>query len=313
MKGFTKFCLILSGILVVLGLGGIGVSLAMGLTPSQLLDLAHFPGRFHTDMDSFIDDIGDISPLSGKNTNWGQEYYEFYDLSGLDFNLALCELDIKSHDKDYIILEAENAKDTFHCSTDSDVLVLEDDRSAPVTGRSMDNALRLKLYLPQKQMKDVNIIVGVGDVDIDRIDSESFILENGVGNLKIKSLETEQLSLSLGVADCRIESLSASKKCSIDAATCDLTLEYFEGPHLDLDCAAGDVSVTAKGRAKDYNYTLGCGAGDIHLNFPNPDGSHSHGEHNGLGDHMDVNHHAEQTLNIDCALGDLELNFTEED
>jgi len=322
MKTFTKFCLILSGILIVLGLGGVGVSLAMGLTPSQLLNLASYPGNLRSlpqleKLDELEDPLEEIPGLLGKSDDWGEEHYEWDkdSISGLEFDLSLCELDIRSHDEDLIILETKNGKNTFQCSTDDGVLVLEDDRKAPITGRSMDNALRLRLYLPEKVFRDVEIDLGVGDISIDRLSFDDFDLDIGVGDLKITELEGKELSLELGVTDCRIDSLSLSESCSIDAATCDLTLGRYKGPDLVLDCAAGDVSLTAEGREEDYNYTLDCGVGDIQINRRHPDACHSHEGHGhgGLGCHINANRQARQTMDIQCAAGDLNLYFTEED
>lgn len=318
MKGFTKFCLILCGILVVLGCIGIGAGIAMGIEPSRILDLAHYPGKFASERLSVLDDIADIPALKGSNPTNAEEYYELENLERLEFDLSLCDLKIQTHEKDFIILEAENTGTTFQSSADNDTLYLEDKRKAPVTGRNMNNALRLTLYLPENAREDINIIIGAGKLTADCLNAEHITIETGVSELKIGTLQGEDIAISTGTCDWKVDFLSASEQCSIDVGVGDITLKKYEGANLNLNCGAGDIKITAVGKKQDYNYDLNCFMGTIHLNHQEQisDRSHDHEEHDeehsGIGCHVNVDNQAGREIDIQCAAGNLELNFEED-
>lgn len=320
MKSFTKFCLIFCAVLAVLGFVGIGAGLALGATPSQILDLAHYPGLSNKKLD-VIDEIEDsLDDLPGGSSDrggeWGEEHYEFDMPDRMDLNLSLCELDIECWEGDMVILEAENTRDTFQCSMEDGVLTLKDDRDTPMIGESMKDALRIRLRLPEQAIPKAKILVSVGTLDIDRLLFGDLSLENGVGTLKAGTLEGDTAALSLGVGECGIDRLTARESCLMEMGTCDVDLDWYEGADLSLDCGVGDVSLTAAGKETDYNYTLDCGAGEIRLDYGSSSGHHdeeheTHHDPDDPGHHIEYTHQADRNIDITCALGDLELKFKE--
>lgn len=59
MKPIVKICLVLSGILFLLGITGVGVGMTMGASPSRILYSEHFPGWFFLHPDSGLSEIAD--------------------------------------------------------------------------------------------------------------------------------------------------------------------------------------------------------------------------------------------------------------
>lgn len=326
MKTFTKFCLILSIILMILGFSGIGVSLAMGLKPSQFLDLASHPGKFDSQKLETIEELEDslngtddssgaeLPPLSGNPSSDADEYYEFTGrIDELDFKLALCDLKIYCHDEDFIALEAWNTENTFQCTQDGYTLRLEDNRKKLTFQNSMDYALYLRLFLPKEMLNKIYIEVGTGNVTFEQLSAENMEINCGIGELTAKSLSGKNLDIHIGVGEMEAGTVTVSDTCTIQSGTGNITLAKYDGPNLDLNCGIGDVSVTAAGKQTRYNYELNCTAGDIRLNHLLAESEEHHEEKQGLGCHIDQDHHADRTLHIQCGLGDLELNFTEED
>lgn len=321
MKGLTRFCLILSVVLVLLGCVGIGAGIAMGIEPSQVLWVLRHPGKFASGKldvieekldaaEEKLDALDDIPFLKDSNFSGSQEYYEFDDIDNLTFDLSLCDLNIRTHKKDHIILEADNVGTTFQVSSDDETLYLDDDRKAPITGQSMKNALRLNLYLPEDDCDDLDIRVGVGNITADCLNAENITIENGVGELKIDALQGENIDLSTGVGDWDIGMISASKSCDINVSTGDITLDEYAGPELNMVCAAGDVSITVAGKENQYNYNLDCSMGNIRLNHHDQESHHK--DHHGVGCLIETDNNASRNLYIRCALGSLDLNFKED-
>ena len=307
MKPLTKFCLILCAVLTVLGFAGIGAGIAMGIRPSQLVNPANYSGSF--DSHTFHDSDHMRENSSAKSS----EYYKFYDIRRLNFYFSFCNLKICSHDKDYVSLEAVNSGTTFRCSQEGDELILKDLREKRFFQNSMDSALHLTLYLPGQELKKADIEIGVGNITIDRLSAESMELESGVGELNGMELAAGSIDINVGVGNLELENITASDNCRIECGTGNLTVGRYEGADLKLDCGVGDITVTAAGKKQDYNYKLDCGLGDIHLNhqLQEPD-SRQHSDYE-PGCSVNVDNQAERKLDIQCSLGNLKLNFAEED
>lgn len=341
MKPLTKFCLILCAVLTVLGFAGIGASMAMGVKPSQLLDLAHYPGKFNEQKLEIIDDIetslktdmDNITPLSGTTSSDAEEYYEFKNIDQMNFDFNVCTLDIQTHEKDYIALETWNASDTFQCWQEKNTLFLKDERTYLKTKEVQEYGLRLKLYVPEQTFKDIDITVDAGNITIGQLSAKNMAINGGAGTflasalsgdnmdidigsgeLTAGALSGKDITLDIGVGNLRADSISVSKDCSIDSGTGNVTLNQYDGKNLDISCGVGNVSVLASGKKEHYNYSLDCGVGDIRLNHELHSEDHHHKEHDGIGGcHMDIHNDADRDICIDCGLGTLDLNFTEED
>lgn len=319
MKAFTKFCLILSGVLILFGLAGIGIGLAMGVKPDQILDRTNYSDKFNfpkpitEKLREVDDDLSDIPSLSGKPSEDADEYYEFDNtIDNLNFKLNFCDLKIYPHDEDFIALEAWNTGNTFRCDRDEHTLKLEDNRKKVTFQDSMDYALYLKLYLPKKLLNDVYIEVGVGNVTLEQLSAANAELNCGVGELTAGALSGEDIDLHLGIGTLNAD-LIAADECSIESGTGNIAIGKFDGADLDLNCGIGDASVTAVGKPTQYNYELNCTAGEIRLNRQLYTADSHHEETHGIGCHLDIDNHADRELSIQCGTGDLELNFTEED
>ncbi len=312
MKPLIKFCLILCAVLTVLGFAGVGTGIAMGIRPSQLINLARYSDSF--DSHTFYDtsNIQDFDHMSENSSTKSSEYYEFYDIRHLNFYFSLCNLKIRSHDKDYVSLEAANSGTTFRCSQEGNELILEDRRKKRPFHNNMDSALHLTLYLPSQELEKADIEIEVGNITIDWLSAGSVELKSGVGELNGTDLTAENIDIILGVGDLSLENVTSSQDCSIECGTGNLTVGHYKGADLKLDCGVGDITVTAAGKRQDYNYKLDCGLGDIHLNrqLQDPDSR----QHSGYepGCFINVDNQADQELDIQCGLGNLKLNFAEE-
>lgn len=326
MKTFTKFCLILSGILIILGFSGIGISLAMGVRPSQLLDLADEPGKFHSkkmevieEIADSIDDIdepdeSDIPLLSGNPSSDAEEYYEFDNrIDELDFELSLCDLEIDFHDEDFITLEAWNTGNTFQCVQKQYTLRLEDDRDRLLFQDSMDQALYLRLCLPKQTLKNVDFKIGAGNITLDQLSSENMDIQCGAGEMTVKNLSGGKIDIQIGVGELEADKITASESCTIESGTGNITLVQYDGARLDLNCGIGDISVTAAGKQTYYDYELECTAGEILMNPHVHESEHHHEEEEDPGCHINIDNKAGRSIHMQCGLGNIELNFTEED
>lgn len=319
MKPIVKICLVLSGILFLLGITGVGVGMAMGASPSRILYSEHFPGWFFLHPDSGLseiadpfDDLDDIPPLSGNNPSGAEEYYEFQDIQNFQLDLDLCRLQILSHEEDYIAVCADNVQNYFQCSQKDDLLLLTDHRPASTKSNSMDQALRLDLCLPERLFDSFCLNLGTGDLTLDFLSAKDIEINHGVGTITIRSLSCQELDIDAGIGELQAESIQSSEKAAIDMGTSNIILSSYDGKNLDLNCGLGNAEVLAVGRETDYNYQLEAALGSIYLSHHEQENSENH--HNPFYDDksLDVDHDADRDIRILCSFGNAQLNFTEE-
>lgn len=332
MKSIVKLCVIISGILFVLGIICIGIGVVMGVTPAQLVyagqypgssyfrshqlsdAIEHFPESDHFEPEETLDDLQDLSGLSGTNTSQAEEYYEFQGVSELKMNLSFCRLEIYQHEEDYISLEADQVQNYFHCRQDGETLILEDKRPASTTQNSMDHALFLTLYLPEQTYREFSAETGAGEIILDCLSADSIDIEHGVGNITIGTLKSNSLSLETGVGELEADFIQADETADIEVGTGNINLSQFDGKSLELDCGIGHASITAAGKETDYNYTLNAELGSICLDpqLRSGRGHHHDSYDDGWEHHLDIHHDAERQISINCGLGNATLNFMED-
>lgn len=334
MKPIVKICLAASGVLFLLGVLCIGAGAAMGMTPARLLASGHYPGssflrqrlrpeavqpleeledRLEYEMEFPADDgLSDLPSLSGSNASDAEEYYEFRDVRELDLDLNLCVLTIYQHENDWITLEADNTRNFFRCTQNGDALLVEDKRSASTNQNSINQALRLTLYLPAQGCTELSAELGVSEVTIDRLTVDDLEIHSGVGSITAGTISGKEISLATDVGTLSADCIRSEGETELEVGTGDLTIAQFDGSSLELDCGLGNAEVTAAGRELDYNYTLDAGFGRICLNHQLYGSGHHDDSHHDNEHHMDIHHDADRHISMNCGMGNATLNFMEE-
>lgn len=339
MKPIVKICVILSGILFLLGLIGIGIGISMGTTPEQILAAGHLPDplfdgdrtrlsvtpepeetedlqeaaeEFSDSIEKLSEDMpelkDELSGPSGNTYSGEEEYYEFQDIDSLSMDLALCELHIFRHPNEHIAVVADNTRRYFTCRQEGPRLILNDDRPGSAKSNSMDNALRLDLYLPEQEFRDISLDMDYGNIVLVLLSADTVDIENGAGNISIGTLSCNSLNVDAGIGEFTADSIQAFQEADISLGTGTAVLNRYEGMSLELECGIGNAKVIAAGRETDYDYCLEAPGGII-LDHREQDHHDSHHEE---GSRLEVRHDTDCKIRIQCALGTAELNFMEE-
>lgn len=343
MKSIVKICVILSSILFLAGIACIGIGIALGVTPAQLVYAGRYPGSSLIrselneiteippepdlsgleapeeipgnldDLQDSPEDLNEAETLQGNNVSGAEEYYEFQNIQDLELDLSLCRLAVCQREQDFISVEADNVQNYFYCSQEGGALVLKDDRPTDTRQNSMDRALRLTLYLPEQACRKVSVEMGAGEITLDSLTADEVEIDNGVGNITIGTLKGSDLSIDTGVGEFLADLIQTDGEADINVGTGNVILSQFDGSSLELECGVGNAEVTVTGSESDYNYTLDAGLGSICLNNQTRN-SHEHHDdsHEGWGSHMNIHNGADRRISIDCGLGNASLNFMEE-
>ncbi len=331
MRPLFKICIAASVVLFLFGITGVGVGLAMGVTPSDLMYAEHWPGRLflqssrpnasEAQMEAETYPLSEPIPsipeelqeLSGNNLSGAEEYYEFWDVDSLTMDLGLCDLHIYQHPNDHIAIAADNTKNYFRCSQEDHTLILEDIRPASAIGSNMNQALILDLYLPELQYQKISLDLGVGDITLVRLSVDELNIDSGTGDIFIGTLTCQELDVDTGAGEFTADFIQAFESADIAIGAGSITVSKYAGNALNLDCAVGNAEITAAGRETDYNYQLEAALGNIYLDHHLYDFSEPHhGVHHDEGSLLDIHHDADREIQISCGLGNAELNFTEE-
>ena len=270
MKRFTKICLILAAVLTALGMIGVGVGFLLGAKPEQLA------GNLSYTAPSLSRSHG-----QNKDSNSGDSSEYTYDsaIRRLELDVNYASVTIGTSEDDHISVKARNAGKYFKETVeDGDMLVLEDERPK---GKA---TLELEILLPDRVLEEMDLDLGAAELTADR-------------------LQARQFSLDIGAGAGTIQSLLTSEDASLDIDVGELTIGYFDGSDLELDCGTGQLSITVAGEEQGYNNDLECGIGSIDIG-----GS----SYSGLSSSHSVDNGAARTISADCGMGAISLRFAGE-
>ena len=270
MKRFTKICLILAAVLTALGMIGVGVGFLLGAKPEQLA------GNLSYTAPSLSRSHGQNKD---SNSSDSSEYTYDSAIRRLELDVHYASVTIGTSEDDHISVKARNAGKYFKETVeDGDMLVLEDERPK---GKA---TLELEILLPDRVLEEMELDLGAAELTADR-------------------LQARQFSLDIGAGAGTIQSLLTSEDASLDIDVGELTIGYFDGSDLELDCGTGQLSITVAGEEQGYNYDLECGIGSIDIG-----GS----SYSGLSSSHSVGNGAARTISADCGMGAISLRFAGE-
>ncbi len=277
MKTFAKIGFILSLIFLVLGLGSVIASLALGAT-WQTFMRAVDQGDFLIVANNGFSQGLSTKKISPAQKESSRNYYS--DVENLDIQLGKGILNIQETDEDEISVEI--LSDSSHS-----VQVELDDGTLKISGakKHSQNNTEVRLYIPEDEY----------------FDEASFNV--GAATVNVENLEADELEVNLGagIFTGTGEILSETSKWEIGVG--ELSLEYLDCEDTQIECGMGTVTVTMSNSQEDYDCQVECSAGAVTIG----DDSFSMGRHSRSGDDAD------SEINIKCGMGTVDLLFSNDD
>ena len=146
---------------------------------------------------------------------------------------------------------------------------------------SIKEHLELEIYIPVGSLREIEIEATNGAITADRI-----IADN--------------VSIDIDSASVNIQQLVVEGEAELQINAGEMVIGYYEGSHLDVECAVGAMMVVCDGNKQDYNYKLECGLGEILLGEET---------YSGLGQEMKVQNGGTKLIEAECAMGQIQLEF----
>lgn len=173
---------------------------------------------------------------------------------------------------------------------------------------NINKKLRLRCYMNGNELKIVSakrVNVRGGKIVLclpEGISFEEVSVGLTAGRLHIRDVDANELSVDVGAGEGIIDNFRAYE-AALACGAGSLTAAGAAEGEVDIECGVGEIVYTAQGKETDYNYDIECGVGEIVC------GENSF---SGLGREQTIDHHSSREMNINCGIGTVAVNFSEQ-
>lgn len=286
-------CLVLGGGLLIAGiaLGGTldDASVTIGNDKYDVHDMFDH-GLFKFDGTTRYSDESDTPEMTGTGNEISIAASDIHDL---ELTVHNCEFDILSSADDQLRVEIEDGKEEFFSIREKEgTLHINDTRKREKNIKPV----HLMLWIPSDFVFDgVNMTIGAGDINIDRLAADTIDIEGGAGKIKAETLiANKELDAEIGAGDFYITEATLGETdidCGVgrfEIGTCTLN------GNADISGGVGDVNIGIVGEKEDFNYELSCGMGELEV-FDE--------SYTSLGKDKEIDNGARYTISLECGVG----------
>ena len=160
----------------------------------------------------------------------------------------------------------------------------------------------ITLYLPEAYYFDnVYADVGAGSLEFTELNAADACLEGGAGYIGVDCGRFEHLNASVGAGVVSFTGIEVTN-LDIEAGMGECAVEGAVYGDAWVECSMGNVEMTLVGNERDFNYYLQGSMGNIDV------GSESL---HGFGHEKYIDNNAAKTMDIECSMGNITVDFTE--
>lgn len=220
---------------------------------------------------------------------------EVKEISTLKLDLSFTNLEIKTGDN--FKVETNNSKITF-TNNNGSVKIKEENHNWLTNNNRVSNLI---IYLPEDMISldETKIETGAGNINIERLNTQSLYLELGAGDVKIENLTvTEEAKIDGGVGRTEL------KSCKINSLKANLGMGEFVFNGIltgksEIDSGVGAINIDLIDNKKNYKIDVSKGLGNVALDGQKLEMDKVYGT-------------GENYLDIDGGIGEIKINFKEE-
>ncbi len=301
MKGSTKVILIIAGILMSAGLcltviGGVmgGVHQVIQWTLNGDLSIGPF------DFSDFRINVTDIEWEDDQMIYSGNVDKTKLTAAGnvqdvkIEVGGALVRIE-PSTDGEFYFGSKQAVK--YQCYVQGETLYLKSEGEFRV-GK---NHNEIVLYVPQDEVyREILVELGAGSAEFNGvIQAQSLQVEVGAGKMTADAVDVERLHVEIGAGMAQLSGVQA-QSAELEVGMGELIFEGNVVGNMSAECAMGSMEFSIEGREDAHNYDVSCAMGSIKV------GSNSY---SGMGKEQYINHGAEALYELECSMGEIEMQF----
>lgn len=203
-----------------------------------------------------------------------QEYYEMDEFSDIDIDIDIANVEIVRGDE--YAVEYRLGEDAV-LENKSGILSIEDDsfKSIITGGITSAEDTYVKIYVPEDAEVGINLIVGIGDINIEEVTFDTIYIEADLGDVTISG---ESLGGDVEIiADLGNIDITGYLACDIsieaDLGKVNITSYYYEDAYdCSIDNDLGEESIKDEGGEEiegKYNIDVKADIGDVTILFCN--------------------------------------------
>ncbi len=298
MKKRWKIFWITCAVLGILGIGFCMTGLTMGVTLRDIEKVSiNVGGDFQEDEDwddwddedwygwddeDDWDDFEeeDLQQAAVTESESATENIHYYDpVKELELKVKRAKIEIQEYDGDKICVDRNKLNEDLTVSSsikDGKLLI-------SVKGDSEDNEGTLLIKLPKDTaFESLELDLYGGILQVTKIQALDLDLSASAGLIQLSDFQADNMDIECGAGEIRI-----SGRVTQDA---------------DIECGVGTVSATLLGKETDYDYNLSCGIGDIKV---------ANDSYSGIGREMELNNGQGKSIQVDCGVGSVNLQFAD--
>ena len=330
MKKFTKVCLIIVGVLFGIGMLLCGVSSVMGAGLGTIRQMArngelnrgnwHITeyGIYYSDEDDYDNDwdwsddwdwddeeleTSEAPEETDNSSNESVTQYAVTDIRKMDLDIGAAALIFKNGtDSEKVKVTLKDGKRRYYeVGMSGDTLEIEYDINNHLHHH---NNTEIIVEIPAgMELDEMDLDIGAADVEInlDDVTCKKMKLDVGAANLIANEFHvTEMFDVSVGAGNVEIDG-GTYEDVKIDCGVGNFEMAGTVAGDMDADCGLGNMSLVLNGAKEDYNYKLTCGMGSIEID--------GHTYSSISGSHKETNPGANGTIDLDCGMGGIEVEF----
>lgn len=313
MKKFTKAALIVTAVFVLLGgilcTVGFGIGFSFSEFRSMMQDGAFQIGRNYSwgwseHWDGFDDDSHEFLE-SAPDESYEFDGDEYTAIENLKLDVEYGEVDIKEGSKNEGIQVEVKYKKTNH---KRQILVTREGSTLSVAEsggrhRLNNDNVRITIKIPAgKEFADVSLDNSAGSITISReitAENLNIIVDVGECDVEKKLTVSGKIYGKVGAGEIDIAETEASEM-ELRAGVGAIDVDRVAADDVILDCGIGSISLEVMGLETDYSYIIDCSVGEVEI------GENSY---TGLGSKREVKNPGTKNMDIKCNVGEINIEF----
>lgn len=254
--------------------------------------------------ESYLDGLDDMPKiLEGYDAIDGdrKEYSIEGDVQKLKVETGACIMEVgKSEDGDFHV-ETVNMKD-FQCYVKGGTLYLKSTQHVNHINDALQTSRGVKLYVPEgTAFSDIDIEFGAGSIELGDLTADKIELDIGAGWVSGQEINVNKMAVSIGSGSATLKEVTADN-FSVEVGMGSLEFSGSIQSKADVECAMGSVEMELEGAEADFNYDIESAMGSLQI------GKH---DYSGLAKEKKINNGASKKIEVECAMGSIEISFKE--